>query len=261
MAEGGIQVIDRVFDIIELLAEHEAGLGVTEIARRLDLNKTTVHIIVNGILKRGYVEKTSEGLYRLGLKFVAVSSHRLNSIELSTEARPYLMELTNQLGQCCHLAILDGCDAVYIDKVEIARNLRLYSQIGKRIPVYCSALGKSLLIDKEDWKIAEVLQACDYEPLTRKTIRSPQVAFDQIMEARITGWTIDDEEHDEGIRCFSAPIYDYTGVIIAAISTSGPSMVYTKDRDEEIANLVIDTANQISERLGYWKDKRKKRVH
>ncbi len=251
MAEQGIQVIDRVFDIIELLAEEEQGLGITEIGRRLDLNKTTAHRIVNGILKRGYIEKTQQGHYRLGLKFVAVSSNRLNSIELSTEARPYLMQLTNKLGQSSHLAILDGSEAVYIDKIEVTRNLRLYSQIGKRIPVYCSALGKSLLLDKKDEEILHTLKQVAYVKMTNQTLMSAEQVLEEITIGRQRGWTIDDEEHDEGIRCYGAPVYDYTGKIIASISTAGPSTLYSEDREEEITTLVKETARQISNRLGY----------
>lgn len=252
MAENGIQVIDRTFDILELLATEEEGLGITEIARRLDLNKTTVHRIVNGILKRGYVEKTEQGLYRMGLKCVAIASVRLGNLELSTEARPFLSHLTNTLRQSSHLAILDGTDAVYIDKVEVTKNIRLYSEIGKRIPVYCSALGKALLLDKSPAQVEAILARCDYKNYTKNTLTTMESVMAEIEEGRRTGWTIDDEEHDRGIRCFAAPIYDYTGRIIAAISSSASTFFYTEARQQEITSLVKETAAQISTRMGYW---------
>lgn len=253
MAENGIQVIERTFDILELLATEEEGLGITEIARRLNLNKTTVHRIVNGILKRGYVEKTEQGLYRMGLKCVAIASVRLGNLELSTEARPFLAYLTNTLRQSSHLAILDGTDAVYIDKVEVTKNIRLYSEIGKRIPVYCSALGKALLLDKSPAQVEAILARCDYKNYTKNTLTTMESVMAEIEEGRRTGWTIDDEEHDRGIRCFAAPIYDYTGRIIAAISSSASTFFYTEARQQEITSLVKETAAQISIRMGYWK--------
>lgn len=252
MSDSGIQVIDRTFDILELLATEEEGLGITEIARRLDLNKTTVHRIVNAILKRGYIEKTEQGLYQMGLKCVAIASIRLGNLELSTEARPFLANLTNALRQSCHLAILDGNDAVYIDKVEVTKNIRLYSEIGRRIPVYCSALGKALLLDKSQRQIEDILKHCNYQAYTKNTLTTAEQVMAEIEESRHTGWTIDNEEHDRGIRCIAAPVYDYTGRIIAAVSTSASTFFYTEARQLEIAEMVKDTAMQISKQMGYW---------
>lgn len=252
MSEKGVQVIDRVFDILELLAVESRGLGVTEIAKRLELNKSTVHRILGGIMDRGYVEKTEDGIYRLGIQFVKLASERLSNIELTTEARPYLSELTNIIGQSSHLAILDGSDAVYIDKVEVVRNLRLYSQIGKRIPVYCSALGKSLLMDESDKVIIDTLNECTFVKMTDTTKMTPEEVLKEIRQSKSRGWTIDDEEHDVGIRCIAAPIYDYRGKITATISVAGPSTVISKERDEEIGSLVVKYARMISEKLGYF---------
>ncbi len=252
MSDSGIQVIDRSFDILELLATEEEGLGITEIARRLDLNKTTVHRIVNAILKRGYIEKTDQGLYQIGLKCVAMASIRLSNLELTTEAKPYLYNLTNILRQVCHLAILDGSDAVYIDKIEFTKNIRIYSEIGRRIPVYCSALGKSLLLDKAPKQVEAILKRCEYQVYTKNTLTTMEQVIAEIEEGRKTGWTIDNEEHDRGICCIAAPIYDYTGKIVAAISTSASTFFYTEARQLQIAEMVKDTATQISKQMGYW---------
>ena len=203
-------------------------------------------------MDRGYVEKTEDGIYRLGIQFVKLASERLSNIELTTEARPYLSELTNIIGQSSHLAILDGSDAVYIDKVEVVRNLRLYSQIGKRIPVYCSALGKSLLMDESDKVILDTLNECTFVKMTDTTKMTPEEVLREIRQSKSRGWTIDDEEHDVGIRCIAAPIYDYRGKITATISVAGPSTVISKERDEEIGSLVVKYAEMISEKLGYF---------
>ncbi|MDO5516104.1 MAG: IclR family transcriptional regulator [Clostridium sp.] len=251
MAEKGVQVIDRVFDILELLVLEGKGLGVTEIAKRLELSKSTVHRILNGIANRGYLEKSEDGIYSLGIQFVELASRRLNNVELVTEARPYLSELTSIVKQSSHLAILDESDAVYIDKVELVRNLRLYSQIGKRIPIYCSGLGKSLLLDKDDSDILERFEKCRIDKLTKKTKIHSQDYLQEIRQSRKNGYTVDDEEHDEGIRCIAAPVYDYRGKIVAAISVAGPCDVIAKDKEENLSDLVKKYALLISKRLGY----------
>ena len=251
MAEKGVQVIDRVFDILELLVLEGKGLGVTEIGKRLGLSKSTVHRILNGIASRGYLEKSEDGIYSLGIQFVELASRRLNNVELVTEARPYLAELTNIAKQSSHLAILDESDAVYIDKVELVRNLRLYSQIGKRIPIYCSGLGKSLLLDKSDKDILERFENCRTVKLTEKTKINSQDYLQEIKKSRRTGYTVDDEELDEGIRCIAAPVYDYRSKIVAAISIAGPCDVISRKNEENISNLVKKYALLISKRLGY----------
>lgn len=251
MSEKGVQVIDRTFDIIELLALEPQGLGVSDVARKLSLNKSTAHRILNAITERGYLEKTPEGIYSLGMQFLELTTNRLNNIELNIEAKPFLNELTGQLGQSSHLAILDGSDAVYIDKAEVVRNLRLYSQIGKRIPVYCSGLGKSLLLDTEDAVILSLLEKCPLKRLTEHTLTTKEAVLQEIQKGRLCGYTVDNEEHDIGIRCIAAPIYDYRGKIVAAVSAAGPASMLVPERDQELSKAVIHTAQKISKRMGY----------
>lgn len=251
MADKGIQVIDRAFDILEILAFEKDGLGVTEIGNRLGLHKSTVHRILGTMVKRGYIEKTRDrGLYKVGLKLVEISSVYLNSVELKTEARPYLSALMSKLGQPVHLATLDDCDVVYIDKIEQVNSIRLYSQIGRRVPAYCSALGKCLLSGFSDKEIENRLSKMNYVGYTNYTITTKEELFRQIIEARRNGWAIDDEEHELGVRCVAAPILDYRGKVVAAVSISASTNVFSKDRVDEFVKNVKETAHEISLRLG-----------
>lgn len=251
MADKGIQVIDRAFDILEILAFEKDGLGVTEIGNRLGLHKSTVHRILGTMVKRGYIEKTRDrGLYKVGLKLVEISSIYLNSVELKTEARPYLSALMSKLGQPVHLATLDDCDVVYIDKIEQVNSIRLYSQIGRRVPAYCSALGKCLLSGLSDEEVEIRLSKMNYVGYTNCTVTSKEELFRQIIETRRNGWAIDDEEHELGVRCVAAPIFDYRGKVVAAVSISASTNVFSRDRVEEFVRHVKETAHEISLRLG-----------
>lgn len=252
MSEKGVQVIDRAFDILELLAQEKEGLGVTEIGNRIGLHKSTVHRIVGAMAERGYIEKVPErSVYKIGLKFIEISSVYLNKVELKTEARPYLWELTTLMNLPTHLAILDGCDAVYIDKVDVVNSIRLYSQIGRRIPVYCSALGKSLISGLTEFELEQTISKCNFEKITDKTITTREELLNQIKKTRLVGWSVDDEEHDEGIRCIASPIYDYRGKVMAAVSIAGPSRIISRENDEQTGKLVSEAAMKISRRLGY----------
>ncbi len=247
-----VQSIDRAFDILEVLATQKDGLGVTEIARRVGLHKSTVHRLLTSMASRGYIEKNdTNNSYRLGLKLVELCSLYLNSLELKTEAQPYLRKLSALTGQPVHLAIADDGEAVYIDKIESFNTIRMYSAIGKRIPLYCTAVGKVLLMGMEDWEIRELFKDKEFIPHTANTLRKIEELMDEIQKVREGGWAVDNEEHEEGIRCIAAPIYDYRNEIIAGVSTSGLKTIFTPDRDEEIAGYVVDAAVNISKRMGY----------
>lgn len=251
MATNGVQVLDRAFDILDILSLEPEGLGITLLAERTALHKSTVHRIVNALAERGYVEKTQSGQYRIGLKMVDISSVYLNQVELKTEARPILRELTQRTGITTHLAILDGTSAVYIDKVAVEQYLRLYSQIGRRIPVHCSALGKCLLAGLSAAELDKLLSKYQYDIFTDKTITDENTLREQIAAVHHKGYAIDDREHEEGIRCVAAPVLDYRGKIIAAISMSASEKQMTDEQLDEYAAYIVQAANQISIRMGH----------
>lgn len=256
MADKSVQTLNRALDIIELLSLEQESIGVTDIGQRTGLHKSTVHRLLNALADRGYVEKNPKnGTYKLGLKFIEISSLFLNKLELKTEARPYLRRLAEQVGQPVHLAILMGRDAVYIDKVEAVNSIRMYSQIGRRVPVYCTAIGKVLLSGLEQDELAALLDELEFRSYTVNTIKTKDELLAHVNRARELGWAVDDEEHEDGIRCVSAPVYDYTGKIIAAVSVSGDRKVINENRDDEISTYVMDAAADISKRMGYTRFK------
>jgi len=252
MGDKAVQTIERALDIIELLAIQREGLGVTEIGSRIGLHKSTVYRLLNTLAERGYIEKDDKySTYRIGLKFLEISSLYLNQLELKTEALPYMRKLAEIVGQPVHLAILDGKEAVYIEKVEALNSIRMYSQIGRRIPLHCSAIGKVLLSGLKEKDCEDVIKNLKLLKFTDNTIVDHSKLLNEVNSVRVKGWAIDDEEHEEGIRCVAAPVYDYSGKIIAAVSVSGDSRCITKERDEEISVLVKKTAKDISKRMGY----------
>jgi DNA-binding IclR family transcriptional regulator len=248
----GAQLLVRALDIIELLAVEREGAGVTAVASRLGLHKSTVHRILSALSERGYAEKSEDGSsYRLGLKLVEVSALKLNHLELKTEAASVLRKLADGAGQPVHLAILSGLDAVYIEKIDPISNLRLYSQIGRRIPAYCSALGKALLLGRSEAEIAALMEGQEFKRLTPHTLKDARAYARQVAASAARGWTVDDEEHDPGIRCVAAPVRDYTGKIIASLSMAGDAAAICAERDEENASKVMAAAAEISRRMGY----------
>jgi IclR family transcriptional regulator, KDG regulon repressor len=251
--DNSVQSVDRILDIIEVLSVEQEGLGVTEIAKRTGLNKSTAHRLISTLAVRGYLARSSEGSYKIGLKLIEAVSCYINSLELQTEARPYLAKITGDLGLTSHLGVLDGNQVVYIEKMDVVSSVKMYSQIGLRMHAYCSSLGKCLLsgFSKED--LNHIMGDCSFIKFTQSTISSLDELHKELAEVRKKGWAMDNQEYEIGHRCIGAPIYDYRGDIIAAISASGSTNQLTDDKIETSAAYVKKVALEISETMGYVK--------
>lgn len=248
-----VQSLDRAFDILELLSREQYGLSLTEVSNRLELHKSTVYRLLNALRQRGYIEKTAKNSYHLGMEFIELSSLYLNNLELKTEASPILRELSTLAGSAVFLAMLQENEVVYIDKMETFNSLRDYSVIGRRAPLYCTALGKSMLAQRSDTEIRRYCRDVELKPFTENTLTTAVALLEECTAARRRGWSLDDEEYEEGLRCIGAPIRDYRYEVIAAVSVAGNVSVVTRQRAGEIAGYVTKAAQDISRRMGFRK--------
>lgn len=246
-----VQSIDRTFDIIELLSHETRSIPMTEIGRRLDLHKSTVHRLLKTLRRRGYVEKEDEtGNYKLGLGFVELASLYLNSLELKTEASPFLNRLTNLTGHTAFLAMMDETEVVYMDKVETYHSLRRYTIIGKRLPMHTTSLGKAMLSCLKDSEIEALYPDRKLELITRRTIPTFDILMKEIRQIRERGWSVDDEENEMGTRCVGAPIYDYRDRVIAAVSLAWDIQIHPDVTWTDYAQQVVKCAAEISLKMG-----------
>ena len=250
-SENNVHSIDKAFDILEVLSDEKNELGITEIATKIGLPKSTAYRIISTMVNRGYVNKSGNGTYRIGMKLIEAVSCYINSLELQTESRPYIAKITSELGLTSHLGVLDGDQVMYIEKMDIFSNVRMYSQIGARVHSYPCSLGKCLLSNYSAEDVRRIMKNCSFIKFTNKTIGSVDELITELDKVRICGWAIDDEESEVGHRCIGAPIYDYRGDIIAAISASGSTNVFTKDRIEPVSKYVMEQALGISKSMGY----------
>lgn len=250
MAKATLQTVDRALQLLEILAEHPKGMQPKEIEEVLELNKVTVHRLLATLENRGFIERMGNA-YVIGLKLVELSSMKLSNVELKTEAAPYLRELVTRLGLPVQMAILEGTEAVFIDKIESRNSFRMYSQIGKRIPLYASGVGKVLLLQEGDEEIRQKLDTVKFTAFTPKTLTSVEKVIEAVKVARKKGYAVDDEEHEEGIFCVAAPIYDYRDKVIAAISVGDINKQFIKGTNAKQIELIKETAKEISKRLGY----------
>jgi len=226
-------------------------LGVTEISRRTNLHKTTVHRILSSLCNRNYVEKNKDGEYKIGLKLIEIAGCHINELELQTEARPYLLELSSKYNLTSHLGLLDGLNVVYIEKLEIYTHMRLYKQIGYRVPAYCSSLGKCLLSSLSEMELEDIMSNCTFERFTENTICDINNLKKHLRNIRMQKWAMDNQEQIIRQRCIAAPIYDYRGEVIPAVSGSGNLEQLPDEKIKVIADYIVSIAIEISRRLGY----------
>ncbi|MBO8137325.1 MAG: IclR family transcriptional regulator [Desulfotomaculum sp.] len=247
-----VQSLDRALSILEELSRHDSGLGVTDISSVLGLHKSTVYRLLHTLMIRGYVEKiVSTEKYRLGLKIIELGQKRLESTEIRSEARHYLVKLMEETNETVHLCVLDNREVVYIDKVESSNTVRMYSRIGRRAPLYCTGVGKAILAFWPEEEIKKYVKEKGLSRKTDNTITELNQLLKHLEEVRQKGYAVDNEEHDPGIRCVAAPVQDYTGNVVASISVSGPTTRIAEDQVKLLAAKVKKCALNISKQLGY----------
>jgi len=247
-----VQSIERALDILELLAKEGQPMRLTDLSLKLGQHKSTVHRLLATLERRQYVEQHRDtGRYGLGLRVFELGARVFNKMELRVEVNPFLRELVDRTSETAHLVIRDGWEAVYIDKVESPHSIRMYSEIGKRTPLYCTSMGKVLLAGMSDDEIERFLREVKLVRYTPNTITDPNELRRHLHQVRINGYAIDDAEHEENVRCIGAPIRDYMGRVIGAVSLAGPSMRITRERMGELAKVLKEVTARISARFGY----------
>ncbi len=246
-----VQVLDRALDLIELLATSENGLSISELSAATGLPKSTVHRILSTYASRHYIEKDAEtSIYRLGHKFVEIASLYLNKIVLKTEAAPIMHELATTFNGISYLGVLENNEVMYLERAEQFNSLRLYTQIGKREPIYCTALGKVLMAFLPDQEFEHIAQQLSYKPYTDNSITNYSDFKKEVMRVRSQGYAVDREEHTIGSSCLAVPIFDYTRKVMAAMSISAHSL-FEHYSESAIFSKMHDASIELSRRMGY----------
>ena len=246
-----IQSLERALDILEMLGNHPGGIQVKDLSQELALNKSTVSRMLHTLGERGYVQKKEDGSYRLGIKIVELCSLHLNSLQLKTEALPAMEQLRNQTGLIIHLGALDDGEIVYLEKLTSYANIRMYSQIGKRAYLHSTGMGRAILSAMTNKEVLKIVKEKGMPAITEKTCVKEEELLKQLEQVRQRGYAIDDEENEIGMRCVAAPIFDYRGDVIAAVSATGFLEMLPYERIEEVAEYTMKCADDISACMGY----------
>ena len=252
-----VQVLDRALGILELLCSDGPEVTLIELSKRLRLHKSTVHRLLGVLEQHRFVEKSSSnGRYRLGLKLFELGSKAISHLDLRERARPYLQRLVFETGETAHLCILDDGEVLYLEKVEAPSTVRVPSIVGRRYPAHCGAAGKSLLAFLAEDEVKELIKRRGLKAYTRNTLTTPAQLRDGLRLVREHGYAIDNEEFEEGLECIGAPVRDYSGKVVAAMSVAGPTFRVTADKLPALARSVMYAAQELSAELGYQETRR-----
>ncbi|MEX2536954.1 MAG: IclR family transcriptional regulator [Trueperaceae bacterium] len=246
-----IKSIHKARDILLFLASSHEGRTFTEIRQALDIGKSTAHRFLTTLENTGLVRRTADdGRYYLGLVALRIGVAASNQLELRKSVRPFLTSLAQRTGETSNLVVLDGTRPVFIDNIESSNNLRIYSRIGRHTSPYATSSGKALLAYQAPAYLEQVLVSEGFERRTENSIVLRDDFLAELETVRKQGYAVDDEEGELGARCVGAPILNGSGVALAAISISGPSARVSKERVPELAQIVMEVAQQVQRALG-----------
>lgn len=247
--------VSRAMKILELLAQSQRGLTLSDISRRLGLPKSSTHVLIKTLENLGYLKSSKlTGRFSFGLKLVSLGKMALENLDLREQARPFLQDLMLRSGLTVHLAILEGAEAVIIEKVEAPGMLRLATWVGRRLDANSSGVGKALLAFSEEEISGYRFRGRPMARHNRNTISSPERLARELKKVRELGYAFEDEEGEIGFRCIGAPICDSSNRAIASISIAGATSQISNDRIATLAGMVKMTAKQISAQIGVDSD-------
>lgn len=237
--------------VLKEFSRTDRELGVTQLARRLDLAVSTVHRLLVTLCAEGLLERgEGSGTYRLGLKMYELGVTVFPNLDLHEAARPVLASLRQSTGETVQMGVLDYLEVVYIERLESPQTLRMFNQAGHRLPAHATSTGKVLLAALPPDVLRHRLLDWQATRLTPHTIVEKKVLLEELHRVAERGWAQNLEEGAHGAASVAAPVRDEDGLVIAAVSVVGP-ISRARQALPRHRNAVIDAARLISTRIGH----------
>nr|WP_308282897.1 IclR family transcriptional regulator [Pseudonocardia nigra] len=231
---GGVQSLDRAFALLEHMAAAGGDLALSELAARSGLPLPTIHRIIRTLVASGYVRQLPSRRYALGPRLIGLGDAA--SRMLGEWARPQLAELVDQAGETANLAMLDGDAVVYVAQVPSRHSMRMFTEVGRRVPVHCTGVGKVLLAQLPPPDVRGLLARTGMVAQTPHTIIDPDRLARELERIRHQGYAVDDAEQELGVRCVAVAVPG--GPSTTALSVSGPETRVTWAAVERIVPLL-----------------------
>ncbi|MET9695956.1 IclR family transcriptional regulator [Streptomyces sp. NPDC006529] len=237
------QSVDRALGILPLLARGAADLG--EVARELDVHKSTALRLLRTLHAHGLVYRQPDGRYRLGAHLFALAAEAVENLDVREIAHPHLAELGARTGHTVHLAVHQDDEVVYIDKVDSRYPVRMYSRIGKPVPLTVAAVSKVLLADLPEAERRALAARIEYPRYTARSVPDADAFLRELALVRDQGWAADLGGHEDSINCVGAPVRGADGRVVAAMSVSATNVVVSAEELLDLLPLVRRSAEVI----------------
>jgi DNA-binding IclR family transcriptional regulator len=243
------QSLDRALHLLDGLAEGPATLD--QLAERVGVHKSTVLRLLRTLESHRFVQRDGVRYYRLGTALFDLANRALESRDVRRLVEPALRDLNASTGHTVHLASYEGGEVIYIDKFESRHNVRMYSRVGKRAPLHCTAVAKVLISALPERERRAVAAGLDYVELTANTITDPAAYLAELARVASRGYAIDDAEHESFIHCIAAPVRGTRGEVLAAMSLSVPQVILDLDGLLELVPDLLTAAGKASAECGW----------
>ncbi|MEM9477493.1 MAG: HTH-type transcriptional regulator BhcR [Pseudomonadota bacterium] len=244
-----IQSLDRAMLILETLAA-SGGLTLTGLAGTLDQSPATVYRVLTTLEARDIVELEAQSqTWHVGAGAFRIGSGFLRRTNLVERARPIMHDLMAATGETANLGVANGAHVLFVSQVETHESIRAFFPPGTQSPLHASGIGKALLAQFSEPRLNAIISA-GLETFTPRTHRTGSALLGDLAEIRQRGYSVDDEERNEGMRCVAAPVFNATGVAVAGLSISGPVGRVTRDKTGAYGDAVRSAAQELSRRLG-----------
>lgn len=246
-ARNGVRSVASALDVLDCFS-WSAELGVTEVANRLGVSKSTAHRLLSTLTAKRLVERIPEtGRYRLGLHLYELGQLAVSRFDLRSAALPVLERLRAQTGQTVHAGVADGADVLYVERFESWQGKPFSSRVGRRMPVHCTSSGKVLAAHDE--AVARARLEAGLPKRTPRTITDPASFLRVLGEVREHGHALNVEEAELGLSSVAAPVFSPNGRVLAALSVAGPTDIILDGRAERAIRLVKEAARELGLRV------------
>ena len=246
------QTVERATFVLACFSAAEPHLTLADLAARLELHPSTLYRYVASLQDAGLLERDRRrGGYQLGLRVIELAGIALNQIEVRKHAFGELEALRDEAGLLTNLGVLFEGDVLHIDQAWPPGVARMYTTIGRRAVAQCTAMGKVLLAHRPWTEVRALIERFGWRPYTPASIRDFPRLKSELALIRERSYAIDEQERRTGVRCIAAPIRDYSGEVIAALSVSGTSDALLAEQREPLVRRVREAADRVSYRLGF----------
>lgn len=246
-----VVALRRGLAILDAFSSGQTELGVNEIARMLDMHKSTVSRLCSTLEEAGYLARDAvTDKYRLGARLQQLTGASWRNVELRSAARDVLHQLVETSGETVTMVVRDGLDVITIEVMEGPAMVRMQARVGARTQVHASAAAKAVLASLDDDDLQRIIDAWPLARLTSRTITDKDELIRHLAVIRDRGYSIDNEEVETGLRCVGAPVRDHSGEVVAGIAISAPRFRLADDDYDRLGQAVRQAADAISARLG-----------